>query len=44
MKKTKLLGIVLLCVFAVIYSAYDNPVDKLPEVDTKSGIAGNLGE
>jgi hypothetical protein len=36
MKKAKLLGIALICVFAVIYSACDNPVGKLPEPDEYS--------
>jgi len=48
MKKVKFLGIALICVFAGIYSACDNPVHKLPAVDTKvdtqRSITGNLGE
>jgi len=45
MKKTKkLLGIALIFVFAVIYSACDNPADKLPEVDITRDNTGNQGE
>ena len=48
MKKVTLLGIALICVFAGIYSACDNPVHKLPavdtNVDTQRSITGNLNE
>jgi cyanate lyase len=43
MKKAKLLGRALICVFAVIYSACDNPADKLPKVGIRDNT-GNLGE
>ena len=44
MKKATLLGMALICVFAGIYSACDNPVDKLPEVDLIRDNTGNPGE
>jgi len=42
MKKVKFLGIALVCVFALIYSACDNPIGKPPAVDTQRSITGNL--
>jgi hypothetical protein len=44
MKKATLLGIALICVFAGIYSACDNPAGNPPAADRKSGNTGNLGE
>jgi len=43
MKKAKYLGIALICVFAVIYSACDDPTDKLPS-DIERGAVGNPSE
>ena len=44
MNKAKLLGITLICVFAVIYNACDNPVSKLTAAGTNRSITQNLGE
>ena len=45
MKKARtLLGIIFVCLFAVSYSACDNPFAKLPTVGTESGIMGYLNE
>jgi len=43
-KANKFLGTALVCLFALSYSACDNPAGKLPAVGTERSIAENLGE
>ena len=44
MKKAKLLGIALVFVFAGIYSACNNPLDKFTAADTNRSVTRNIGE